>query len=135
VLQRVSAGRTEFLHAPGDHMPVVTLLISLLFVALLAFLLQSIPIASLAAVLVYTGYKLVNIDGLKKLRKYGWGEVLIYMSTVTVVVAVDLLAGVLTGMEWARSHRPDCEYTVNTFARRGLPIFGPTPRFQWPMIA
>lgn len=70
----------------------------LLFVALLGSLLRYIPIASLAAVLVYTGYKLVNIEGIKKLRKYGWGEVFIYAATVIGVVVEDLLIGVAIGI-------------------------------------
>ncbi len=46
----------------------------LIFVAGLAFLLRLIPTASLAAILVYTGFKLVNPKSIRELRKYGWGE-------------------------------------------------------------
>src|SRR5262245_13191542 len=46
----------------------------LLFVALLPGLLSRIPLSALAAILVYTGWKLVNIPGLKKLWKEGKGE-------------------------------------------------------------
>ena len=57
-----------------------------------------IPIASLAAVLVYTGYKLVNLKQLKELSKYGWGEVVIFFATMVGIVATDLLTGVLIGV-------------------------------------
>lgn len=73
----------------------------LVFVAGLAFLLRLIPTASLAAILVYTGYKLVNVKSLKKLRQYGWGEVAIYAATVGTIVFTDLLTGVLVGVALA----------------------------------
>jgi MFS superfamily sulfate permease-like transporter len=70
----------------------------LVFVSLLAFVLRTIPVASLAAVLVYTGYKLINLNVLKELRKYGWGEVVIYLATFLGIVATDLLTGVVLGI-------------------------------------
>lgn len=73
----------------------------LVFVAGLTFLLRMIPTASLAAILVYTGYKLVDIKSIKELWKYGWGEVVIYAATVVTIVAADLLSGVLVGIALA----------------------------------
>jgi MFS superfamily sulfate permease-like transporter len=70
----------------------------LVFVGLLSFLLRLIPTSSLAAMLVYTGYKLVNVKALVELRKFGWGEVFIYAVTVATIVFTDLLTGVLTGI-------------------------------------
>ena len=70
----------------------------LLFVIVLAAVLRMIPTASLAAMLVYTGYKLVDIKSIKALREYGWGEVAIYVATVVMIVTTDLLFGVLTGI-------------------------------------
>ncbi|MGQ0633618.1 MAG: SulP family inorganic anion transporter [Planctomycetaceae bacterium] len=70
----------------------------LLFVACLSFLLRMIPTASLAAILVYTGYKLVNVRTIKSLWKYGKGEALIYVATMLAIVASDLLTGVLVGL-------------------------------------
>ncbi|MGD9634789.1 MAG: SulP family inorganic anion transporter, partial [Pirellulales bacterium] len=70
----------------------------LVFVGLLGFVLRSIPVASLAAVLVYTGYKLVNLKQVKELAKYGWGEVFIYFATMMSIVATDLLTGVVVGV-------------------------------------
>ena len=63
-----------------------------------ASLLRMIPTASLAAILVYTGFKLVNIKTIKGLMKFGWGEVAIYFITVIVIVAEDLLTGVVVGI-------------------------------------
>jgi MFS superfamily sulfate permease-like transporter len=73
----------------------------LLFVVALSALLRMIPTASLAAILVYTGYKLVDFKSIGKLKEYGWGEVVIYAATVVTIVATDLLTGVLTGIALA----------------------------------
>ncbi len=70
----------------------------LVFVGLLGSMIRSIPVASLAAVLVYTGYKLLNLKQLKELRKYGWGEVAIFLATLIGIVTTDLLHGVLIGI-------------------------------------
>ena len=70
----------------------------LLFVALLPYVLEYVPTASLAAVLVFTGYKLMNVHALRELKKYGWGEVTIYAATVITIVVKDLLAGVILGV-------------------------------------
>ncbi|MFO0593928.1 MAG: SulP family inorganic anion transporter [Myxococcaceae bacterium] len=61
-------------------------------------LLRLVPVASLAAVLVFTGYKLINPMGIKQLLKYGRVEVAIYAATVIGIVSTDLLKGVLLGL-------------------------------------
>ena len=73
----------------------------LLFVVVLAFLLRLIPTSALAAILVYTGYKLVNLKSIKDLLNYGWGEVAICTATVVTIVVVDLLTGVVVGVALA----------------------------------
>ena len=70
----------------------------LVFVSLLAFMLRMIPTSALAAMLVYTGYKLVNFKAIRELRRYGWAEVAIYFATLTTIVCADLLTGVVTGI-------------------------------------
>jgi MFS superfamily sulfate permease-like transporter len=57
-----------------------------------------VPTSALAAILVYTGYKLINPKVVKELWQFGKGEVAIYAATVAVIVGKDLLAGVLTGV-------------------------------------
>ena len=57
-----------------------------------------IPTASLAAVLVFTGYKLVDWKAVKKLWGYGKSEVLIWVATLVGIVVTDLLTGVLVGV-------------------------------------
>jgi MFS superfamily sulfate permease-like transporter len=68
------------------------------FVILLTPVLRTIPVAGLAAVLVYTGYKLVNLRHAMELRKYGWSEVAIYFATLVTIVSTDLLTGVIVGI-------------------------------------
>jgi MFS superfamily sulfate permease-like transporter len=70
----------------------------LLFVCLFPFVLRWVPTAALAAILVYTGYKLVNPKAIKTLWSYGKSELFIYAATVVTIVATDLLTGVLVGV-------------------------------------
>lgn len=70
----------------------------LVFCAALPYVLKEIPTAVLAAVLVFTGYKLVNVAAIKELAKIGHAEVFIYASTLVGIVAVDLLTGVVLGI-------------------------------------
>ena len=70
----------------------------LALVALLPFVLRLIPTSALGAILVYTGYKLVNVQNIKQIAAYGRIPVLIYAATVIMIVATDLLTGVITGI-------------------------------------
>ncbi len=70
----------------------------LLFVVALPQVLAFVPKACLGAILVYTGFKLVNIKAMKELWKYGWSELAIYLVTLTVIVVEDLLTGVIVGI-------------------------------------
>ncbi|WP_449343009.1 SulP family inorganic anion transporter [Tautonia rosea] len=70
----------------------------LVFVVGLAGLLRLIPTASLAAMLVYIGYRLVDLGAIRSLRQYGLSEVGIYVATVVMIVLTDLLTGVIVGI-------------------------------------
>ncbi len=70
----------------------------LMTVLLIPNVLEKIPTSALAAVLVMTGWKLINFEHVRKLRSFGWFPVIIYASTLTGVVAIDLLTGVVTGI-------------------------------------
>jgi MFS superfamily sulfate permease-like transporter len=70
----------------------------LMFAAIFPFVLRLIPTASLAAILVYTGFKLVNLKVVEELRRFGASEVLIYAATVLAIVGKDLLTGVVVGI-------------------------------------
>jgi MFS superfamily sulfate permease-like transporter len=60
-------------------------------------LLRAIPTAALAAVLVYTGYKLVNPAKIRRLAQVGRSELAIYFATLLGIVLTDLLTGVVLG--------------------------------------
>lgn len=62
------------------------------------FLLNKIPLATLAAVLILTGYKLCNPAVFKKMWKEGKWQFIPFAVTVVAVVATDLLKGVAIGM-------------------------------------
>ncbi|MFZ5705338.1 MAG: SulP family inorganic anion transporter [Pseudomonadota bacterium] len=71
----------------------------LAFVALLPWLLREIPMASLAGVLVVTGWRLVSVSHVRHLFKYhGVLPAMIWVATFVMVVATDLLTGVLVGL-------------------------------------
>ncbi len=60
--------------------------------------LKLIPTSSLAAILVYTGYKLVEVEKIRKLKQYGRFPLAIYFATLIGIVVTDLLTGVLIGI-------------------------------------
>jgi MFS superfamily sulfate permease-like transporter len=64
-------------------------------------LLKLIPVSALAAILVITGAKLVNIRIARHLAAYSRGELLIYLTTVVAIVAANLLEGILVGLAFA----------------------------------
>lgn len=69
------------------------------FVALLPWVLQAIPMAALGAILVVTGWRLVSLAHVRHLfHGYGVLPVVIWAATLIVVVAEDLLTGVLVGI-------------------------------------
>ena len=70
----------------------------LLFVCFLPHLLTYIPKSALGALLVYTGFKLLNPKQLMGLLKVGRSEAAIYLITLAIIVSVDLLIGVMVGI-------------------------------------
>jgi MFS superfamily sulfate permease-like transporter len=70
----------------------------LALVALAPWLLRLVPTASLAGVLLHTGWKLVSPAHLRELRDFGWGAIGIYAVTLAGVVIKDLLTGVVIGL-------------------------------------
>ncbi|MBK8315294.1 MAG: SulP family inorganic anion transporter [Acidobacteria bacterium] len=72
----------------------------LLFICVLLIpsLLNRIPLASLAAILLVIGYKLTKIEIYKKMYHAGMDQFLPFIITVTAIVFTDLLDGVLIGL-------------------------------------
>jgi MFS superfamily sulfate permease-like transporter len=67
-------------------------------VMLAPFILNKIPTTALAAILVYTGFKLVSAKAVRELTPYGWAEVAIYFVTLFSIVVINLLVGVMLGL-------------------------------------
>lgn len=73
--------------------------ILLLFsVILLASILNKIPLACLAAVLLVVGYKLAKVSLFKQMYKLGWEQFIPFIITVVAIQFSDLLKGITLGM-------------------------------------
>ena len=70
----------------------------LLSVLLIPSLLQLIPLASLAGILIVTGFKLTKPYIYKEMYKKGWSQFLPFVITVIAVVFTNLLMGVFIGI-------------------------------------
>ncbi len=72
----------------------------LLFVSIfyLASILNLIPLACLAAILLQTGYKLARPQLFISLYRQGWGQFLPFVVTVIAILLTDLLQGILIGI-------------------------------------
>jgi MFS superfamily sulfate permease-like transporter len=71
-----------------------------LLIAILVFpaLLAKIPLASLAALLVFTGYRLAAPKNFIHVKHIGLDQLLIFVITVVMVLATDLLIGIGAGV-------------------------------------
>ncbi|MGZ0172477.1 MAG: SulP family inorganic anion transporter [Planctomycetales bacterium] len=70
----------------------------LLCVALIPTILHQIPLAALAATLVYTGYRLAHPTEFIHVYRIGKEQLAIFVTTLVVVLATDLLIGVAAGI-------------------------------------
>lgn len=70
----------------------------LLSVVFLSSLINLIPLASLAAILIVTGYKLASPDLFMIQYKKGWGQFLPFIITILAILFTDLLIGVVVGI-------------------------------------
>ena len=73
----------------------VFLLISAIFIA---SLLNLIPLASLAAILLMVGYKLAKPSLFKQMYKLGWEQFIPFVATIIAIIATDLLKGITVGI-------------------------------------
>ncbi len=70
----------------------------LIFVALFPRLIHEIPLASLAALLVFTGFRLASPREFVKTWEIGYEQLVVFVITIVGVIATDLLIGVAIGM-------------------------------------
>jgi carbonic anhydrase len=71
------------------------ILLSILF---LVQVINQIPLAALAAVLCYTGYKLIHPENFVEQYGRGWYQFIPFVVTIFAIVRTDLLIGVAIGM-------------------------------------
>jgi carbonic anhydrase len=72
--------------------------ILLLSAILIPKIINTIPLASLAAILILVGYKLAKISLFKEMYKLGWVQFLPFVVTILAVLATDLLKGIGVGI-------------------------------------
>jgi MFS superfamily sulfate permease-like transporter len=70
----------------------------LLFVALFPHFIHEIPLAALAALLVYTGCRLASPKSFAQTLAIGWEQLFLFVVTILGVLATDLLIGVAIGI-------------------------------------
>lgn len=70
----------------------------LLLVALFPHILDKIPLASLAALLVYTGYRLASPGTFAERMELGKAQLAVFVITIVGAIATNLLLGVLIGI-------------------------------------
>lgn len=73
----------------------VFLLISAIFIS---NVLNLIPLASLASILLVVGYKLAKPELFKQMYKLGWEQFVPFIATVIAILATDLLKGITVGI-------------------------------------
>lgn len=70
----------------------------LVFVAFFPKLIHEIPLACLAALLVFTGFRLASPKEFAKTMAIGWDNFALFVITIIGILATDLLVGVLIGI-------------------------------------
>ena len=73
----------------------VLLLLSVLFIP---DLLNLIPKVSLAAILIFTGYKMANLSLFSSYFRMGWNQFLPFSITIAAILFTDLLIGIVIGI-------------------------------------
>jgi carbonic anhydrase len=68
------------------------------FILLFATELRKIPLSALAAILVFTGYKLASPENIKKVFNIGSEQLIIFLATLLVTISTSLITGILVGI-------------------------------------
>jgi MFS superfamily sulfate permease-like transporter len=88
-------------HAHSKWSTIFHGMLILILVIFIPNVLNLIPLASLAAILLYTGYKLVNPQIFKQMLRKGRIQYLPFFVTIIAIVFTDLLMGVLIGLAFS----------------------------------
>ena len=96
----------------------------LLAVLLVPFLLNKIPYASLAAILLVTGYNLTKPKLFRNMWSLGWKQFIPFVLTIIVILSTDLLIGVSIGLlisiYFIVQNNFKAEYLITNTQRNGI---------------
>ena len=70
----------------------------LLCVLLIPRVLNMVPLAVLASILLVIGYKLANLEIFRQMARLGWSQFLPFLTTIAAIVLTDLLTGISIGL-------------------------------------
>ncbi|MBW0177038.1 SulP family inorganic anion transporter [Sediminibacterium sp.] len=70
----------------------------MLCVMFIPTILNKIPLSSLAAVLIFTGYKLAKVSLFKEFYRKGWDQFVPFVVTIVAILFTDLLVGIMIGI-------------------------------------
>jgi MFS superfamily sulfate permease-like transporter len=72
----------------------------LLLVSVIAIpaILNTIPLSALAAILIFTGYKLAKVSLFKEFYIKGWDQFVPFVVTIIAILLTDLLVGIMVGI-------------------------------------
>jgi carbonic anhydrase len=105
------------------------LLVSVLFIS--PFL-NLIPIASLAAILLVTGYKLSKVSLFKEMYKKGLNQFIPFIATILAIVFTDLLIGILIGLTVSIFYLMKSNFKNPFKIEKEILAFGETIRMELP---
>ncbi len=74
----------------------------LLFIAVLLPFIKMVPVASLAAMLIFVGFRLASPKEFVKTFKVGIDQFIVFIGTILITISTDLLMGIFSGIiiEW-----------------------------------
>ncbi|MFN3298763.1 MAG: SulP family inorganic anion transporter [Sediminibacterium sp.] len=84
--------------AKSKKSTIINGILLLLCVVFIPGLLSKIPLSALAAVLIFTGFKLVSIKEIKFFYAKGWDQFMPYAATIIAIFLTDMLTGIVVGM-------------------------------------
>ncbi len=70
----------------------------LVCVMFIPFILNRIPLSALAAILIFTGYKLAKVSLFKDFYSKGWDQFVPFVVTIAAILMTDLLKGICIGI-------------------------------------